>query len=317
MISVVVATYKRPDFARKCIESLLADTCPDFEVIVVGQGGDEETSRMVDRHFGGDMKVRYVHAPVAGLSGARNLGYRQARGEIIVFIDDDAIALPGFLGAYADIFADEECSLGRPGMAGGRLMPEWGEPCPEWYPEEKKFMLGLFDAGNEPSEFPGGSLPPGANFAVLKKVLDELGGFDERVGFSAGRKNAMIAGEDTLLALKVKAAGYKIWYQPRATVHHFIAGYKLRKKYYLRRHFWDGIALTMIAELMSRPLRLASALGAMRKTVYIAVRFMKLLAALLKHRSSDSPRVMLHLGILFYHCGEFYEMVRFACGEGD
>ncbi|MBI5142530.1 MAG: glycosyltransferase [Nitrospirae bacterium] len=312
MISVVVATYKRPDFAEKCIRNLLADTCDNFEIIVVGQGDDEETRRMVERYFGGDSRVRYVHAPVAGLSGARNIGYRQARGEIIVFIDDDATVLPGLLGAYADVFVGET----EFGMAGGRLLPEWDEPCPEWYPHERKFLLGLFDAGDEPGEFPPGSLPPGANFAVRKKVLDDLGGFDERVGFSAGRTNSMIAGEDSLLALRVKAAGYKIWYQPRATVHHFIAGYKLRKKYYLRRHFWEGVTVTRLAELMKLPSRFSMVADAVRKTVYIAVRFMKLLAALLKHRSADNSRVMLHLGILFYHCGEFYEMVRFAC-RGD
>jgi cellulose synthase/poly-beta-1,6-N-acetylglucosamine synthase-like glycosyltransferase len=174
-------------------------------------------------------------------------------------------------------------------------------------------MLGLFDAGHEPSEFPGGSLPPGANFAVRRDLLDELGGFDERMGFSAGRKNTMIAGEDTLLALRVKEAGNKIRYQPGAAAHHYIAGYKLRKKYYLRRHFWEGVTVTRLAELMNKPSRFSMAAGAMRKTVYIAVRFMKLLAAFIRHRSAGSSRVMLHAGILLQHCGEFYEMARFAC----
>jgi GT2 family glycosyltransferase len=89
-------------------------------------------------------------------------------------------------------------------------------------------------------------LPIGANFAVLKRAIEALGGFDSRVGFDNSRKNSMIAGEDSLLGIKVRDAGLSIYYQPRASVFHHISAHKLTRSYFLKRHYWEGATQVVI-----------------------------------------------------------------------
>src|SRR5262249_12409103 len=74
------------------------------------------------------------------------------------------------------------------------------------------------------------------------------GGFDDRGGFNSERKASMIAGEDSLLALRIKESGYSIYYQPKAKVFHHISASKLSKKYFLKRHFWEGVTHMIIEE---------------------------------------------------------------------
>jgi glycosyltransferase involved in cell wall biosynthesis len=246
-ISVVVATFNRASFLDSCLEKLLSNTYNNFEIIVVGQGTDDSTKRLISTKYANQAKLRYIHTDTVGLSHARNTGWKNARGDIIAFVDDDALVTPGWLEAYARVFSDIEPP---PGMVGGRTVPSWEIECPHWFPKECEFLLGTYDIGNQIREFPDTDLPVGANFAMLRSVIKEVGEFNERVGFSLGREHSMIAGEDSLIALRVKEAGYKIYYQPDAKVFHYISAKKLTKRYFLRRHFWEGITTLVIQYIL-------------------------------------------------------------------
>lgn len=126
-------------------------------------------------------------------------------------------------------------------MVGGMIEPLWETQRPNWYPIEREFLLGIYNIGDEIRPFPGTDLPIGANFAILRSAVERLGGFDERLGFNVKRKHSMIAGEDSLIALRIKEAGYPIYYQPKSKVYHHISSTKLTKKYFLKRHFWEGV----------------------------------------------------------------------------
>ncbi len=237
-ISVVICTYQRPSFLRKCLGSVLSETYDPYEVIVVGQGPDQTSKRVVEEFLETSPKLQYLHSETVGLSPARNMGCHRARGEVIAFIDDDAVASPQWLEGYAEIFQQ---TSPIPGMVGGRIDPVWETPKPRWYPSEREFLLGLYNIGDEVRPFPETDLPVGANFAILRKAIDGQAGFDERLGFNIKRKHSMIAGEDSLVALRVKDAGYQIYYQPKAKVYHHVSSVKLSRKYFLRRHYWEGI----------------------------------------------------------------------------
>jgi len=247
-ISVVVCTYRRWDFLIECIESILANRYPKqaYEVLVVGQGSDDETKDIIARKFKGQCPIKYLHVNKIGLSCARNAGYKKARGEIIAFIDDDAVASTHWLEGYREVF-EEITPL--PGMAGGKIKPIWEVARPEWLPQEKEFLYGLYDIGDEIRPFPEYELPIGANFAVRRDLLEKFNGFDERMGFNEENKHSMLAGEDSLLGLRIKEAGFPIYYQPKAAVSHHISAKKLKKRYFLKRHFWEGITLMTIEKL--------------------------------------------------------------------
>lgn len=87
-VSVVVCTYNRRDYLERCLDYLRHQTCTDFEVIVVNGPSNDGTSELLDRYAD---KVKIANNPERNLSKSRNLGIELADGDIIAFIDDDAI----------------------------------------------------------------------------------------------------------------------------------------------------------------------------------------------------------------------------------
>ena len=104
-ISVIVATLNRTHYLEKCLRAILANTYDEYEIIIIDQGNDNQTKVLIDNRFSNTGRIRYMHTNTIGLSHARNLGWKNARGDIIAFIDDDAIPVSGWLEAYAKVFS--------------------------------------------------------------------------------------------------------------------------------------------------------------------------------------------------------------------
>ena len=244
-ISVIIATFNRTKYLEICLKSVLANSYDRYEVIIVDQSKDNRTKELIDSKFSHYEKIRYLHTETIGLSHARNLGWKEAKGEIIAFVDDDAVPVRGWLEAYANAFSEIDPT---PAIVGGKIEAIWEIPKPKWYPKEREFLLALYDIGDEIKPFSEFELPIGANFAILRKIIKEFRGFDNRVGFNQSRKKSMIAGEDTLIGLRIKDAGHSIYYQPGAKVYHHISANKLSKIYFLRRHFWEGFTQIVLED---------------------------------------------------------------------
>jgi len=244
-ISVVICTLNRPFFLKKCIDSILSNRYKNYEIIVVGQGIDETPKKVIAENFGGNARIQYMHTDIVGLSHARNVGCNSAKGEVIAFIDDDAVATTNWLQGYAEAFQNIDPI---PAIVGGMIEPVWETAKPLWYPTDRQFLLGIYNIGDTIQPFPETDLPIGANFAILKSVVEEIGGFDTEVGFDSSRKNSMIAGEDSLIGLKVRAANYPLYYQPKAKVFHHVSTVKLSRKYFLKRHFWEGVTRMVLED---------------------------------------------------------------------
>lgn len=245
-VSVIVPTVDRAELLLECVESILRNDFTDFEILVVDQDPDKGLSAQLSARFEGDSRINYLSLDEASASKARNLGIRHARGEILAFVDDDLEVDTGWLGAYVSAFASVEP---RPGMLGGRVDPLWASTRPGWLPEEREYLLGLYNKGKVLVPMPDTDLPITANCAVPRAVVDEVGTFDERIGFSYSRKRAMIGGEDSLFSLAVKRANYSIYYQPHARAWHKISKNKLTKRHFLRRNFWEGVTTLVVLYL--------------------------------------------------------------------
>lgn len=232
--SVILATVHRPELATAAARSVLGGTWSDLELLVVDQSRDGRTREAMSALR--DPRLVYLHSDVMGLSHARNLGAAHARGALLAFLDDDAVADQAWLRAYSAAFA----TLPRPGMVGGRLRPLWDAPRPTWFPPAHAFLLGLYDLGDARCEFPPRDLPIGANFAIPADVLRRVGGFDLRLGFDASRSGSLVAGEDTALGLRVRRAGLRVVYEPGAAALHHVSPGKLTPRYYLSRLYWAG-----------------------------------------------------------------------------
>src|SRR3954464_9718855 len=105
-VSVIVPAYNVAPYIRAAIDSALAQTFRDLEVIVVNDGSTDETASIVDACCAADPRVRLIEQPNRGLSAARNTALAAARGEFLALLDGDDTWDPGFLEAQLAVFGD-------------------------------------------------------------------------------------------------------------------------------------------------------------------------------------------------------------------
>lgn len=93
-VSVIVPVYQVEQYLAKCLDSILAQTFTDFELILVNDGTRDRCPEIMDEYAARDARIRLVHKENGGLSSARNAGLDIARGEYIVFVDSDDTVEP-------------------------------------------------------------------------------------------------------------------------------------------------------------------------------------------------------------------------------
>ena len=92
-ISIIVPVYKTEEYLEKCVDSILAQTFRDFELLLIDDGSPDNCPALCEEAAARDPRIRVIHQKNAGLSAARNTGVEAARGEWIGFVDsDDSIA---------------------------------------------------------------------------------------------------------------------------------------------------------------------------------------------------------------------------------
>jgi glycosyltransferase involved in cell wall biosynthesis len=233
-ISVIIPTYQRPVYLAQAIKSISdQDFCADnYEVLIV-DNSPQSTSELMDlcSEFA-KPKVRYFHVPQKGLHNARHEGARQARGDILVYIDDDVVCDKDLLTELFRLYSDPQV-----GCVGGRVLPRFEADPPDWLALFPKWYLSILDDADGPKEI---EYIFGCNFSIRKKLLFELNGFNTD-GF-ADKAFWWYRGDGEIgLLRKVHAAGRKVMYNPSAKVLHVIPGERLTIKYFKERAFKSGI----------------------------------------------------------------------------
>lgn len=127
-VSVIIPTYNRRGYLRQAVDSVLAQTRPDFEVLVVDDGSTDDTPRVIASMA--DPRLRCLWQANAGRSAARNRGMAAARGEFIAFLDDDDQYLPHKLAAQV-AFLDEHGDVDLVG-AGVEIVDAQGKSLRTW-----------------------------------------------------------------------------------------------------------------------------------------------------------------------------------------
>ncbi len=197
MVSVVVCTYNGARTLNECLESLMRLDYPDFEVILVDDGSRDATPQIAAEF----PQVHVIRQENRGLSVARNVGAKAARGEIIAYTDDDCVADENWLLYLVLGMRDQNVAA----IGGPNITPpsdNWIAKCVAVSPGNPSHVM-LDDRRAEHV--------PGCNMAVRRDVLLNLGGFDPQY---------RAAGDDVDLCWRLMDQGYDIGFAPGAMVWH-------------------------------------------------------------------------------------------------
>lgn len=237
-LSVVVCTYDRPHYLRKCLQSLLAQTLTidSYEILVVDNGTDEGKIQTILDQTAKTAEVQYVREPRTGLSYARNTGWNRARGKYIAFIDDDALATPAWLERILAVFQNVHP---RPGCVGGRVAALWESPRPPWLTDNLLGNLSLVDWSAQPGILSREQWLSGCNMAIPRELLEVADGFPIALG---RRGHKLLSMEETALFARLQQMGHGLYYHPDILVWHHIAPERLSKSWFVRRAFWNGVS---------------------------------------------------------------------------
>lgn len=198
------------------------------------------------------------NAQTRGLPGARNTGARAARGDLVAFLDDDAVARPDWLGSLHEVLMHADVLGG-----GGRVTPRWpdGSP-PPWLPEEFLWVVGCSYRGL-PEELTAVRNPIGANMAIKRSVLQALGGFRLDMG----------PVEETELCVRAtqRWPGQAWLLSPQPRVEHVVSAERCRISYFVWRCYWEGLAKAKLRGHVGRQDALTSERVYVRRTLPSAV----------------------------------------------
>ena len=205
-VSIVICTYNRVGVLGRCLEELRRLDYPDFEVVVVEGPSTDGTAALLDGY--GD--VKRVENPTRNLSVSRNLGIAASAGEIVAFIDDDAVPARDWLRALVATFDDPTV-----GAAGGNVFGPAGD--------HLQFENGILSRYGrvrahrpEPGEHNDAGGPwyntlMGTNSSFRRTALESVGGFDENYEYYH---------DEADLCARIIDAGFRVVHVPRAVVWH-------------------------------------------------------------------------------------------------
>ena len=246
--TVILCAYTErrwPDLVA-AIGSVRAQTAAPAEIVLVVDHDDALLVRACETLAG----VRCLRNDARrGLSGARNTAIAAASGEVLAFLDDDAVAEPDWLERLLAAFDDP-----RVLAAGGAVRPRWDGGRPRAFPPEFDWVVGCTYRGMPEAAGPVRNVI-GANMSFRRDVLEAVGGFREDVG----RVGAVPIGcEETELCLRARRRFPDgiVLYEPRAVVHHRVPAERASWRYFAARCYAEGRSKAQVC-------RLAGARGAL------------------------------------------------------
>jgi len=249
-VTVVICAYTKDRWPtlRRALDVALQQIGPRDELLVVVDYNDALLARC--RESSDRFKV-LPNRGRRGLSGARNTALAEAAGSIIVFLDDDAVPLEGWLDALRAPYADKNIY-----GVGGLAKPRWLSGKPKWFPEEFLWVVGCSHLG-----LPSGSQPirnvVGANMSFRKVAFDHVGGFVEQMG----RVGEQLSGcEETEFSIRLTRARSDaiILFQPSAQVEHHVGLHRASLRYFVRRCWAEGLSKAQVSRRVGRTNALSS-----------------------------------------------------------
>jgi glucosyl-dolichyl phosphate glucuronosyltransferase len=222
MITVAICTFNRAESLRRTLASLAAMWVPgdlDWELVIVNNNCTDHTDSVIAA-LESDLPVRRAFEPQQGHSHARNRAVDVARGDYIIWTDDDVVVGPGWLEAYAEAFRRWPDVV----VFGGPIIPKYEEPVVKWVAESGPVLTGPYairDFGDEPLRLSvaEGRDPYGANFAI-RTAEQRTFRYNPELGLGSARRRL---GDETDVIERIFESGAIGYWVPAARVQHCIS----------------------------------------------------------------------------------------------
>jgi glucosyl-dolichyl phosphate glucuronosyltransferase len=235
LVTAAICTLNRAESLRRTLNSLAAMRVPNdlpWEVVVVNNGCTDHTDEII-ASFAQQLPIRRELEPQRGISRARNRIVDTAKGEYIVWTDDDVVVDSGWFAAYAEAFRRWPAAA----VFGGPIIPRYETPVVEWLRECEHMLhmtYAVRDLGDAPFRLSSkeGCHPFGANFAVRAAEQGRCR-YDTNLGMAPGRGRL---GEETSVIHRILATGAVGYWVPDARVEHCI-GRERQTTAYIVRYF--------------------------------------------------------------------------------
>lgn len=243
-VSVVICTYSLDlyDHAQDAAEAVLSQTYDDVELVLISDGNDSVYESMCADYAELENVRIGCNDKNRGLSYSRNHGIKLASGDVVAFVDDDAVPEPDWVEQLVATYEERDAIA-----VGGKMTPIWADGKPTFLPEEFYWLIGVTHRGY-PEEQCEVRNTNGSNMSFRKEVLEKLGGFSEDLGRKGDRQ---IQGEETELAARMgKKYGQGMWYVPDAEVGHKVFDYRTDRVWLLKRAFWQGYSKHVMSDLV-------------------------------------------------------------------
>jgi GT2 family glycosyltransferase len=241
-ISVVICAHTEARWEQlvRAVESLRRQSLAPREILVV----IDHNLALADRacHQLADTRV-IENSGRHGISGARNSGIAAARGAIIAFLDDDAIAAPVWLEQLLAGYSSPNV-LG----VGGAIEPDWQGRRPRWFPAEFDWVIGCTYLGMPRAATPVRNLI-GCNMSFRREVFARIGGFRDEIGRVGARPSGC---DETELCIRLgqRLPHALLLYSPLARVQHHVPDDRARWAYFRARCLLEGRSKALVARLV-------------------------------------------------------------------
>lgn len=259
-VSVVICAYteQRWDDVLAAVASVRAQHRQPDEIIVVVDHNPDLLARL--RAALPDVVVVQNSRP-RGLSGGKNTGTALARGELVAFLDDDAVAEPDWLRYLAAAYTGPEV-IG----VGGLTLPWWEGARPAWFPEEFDWVVGCTFVGREPGRVRN---LLGGNASFRREVFDIAGGFPSHIGRSSGSRRPLGC-EETEFCIRLArlCPGSVFLFDGRAVIWHRVPAARARFTYFRSRCYAEGLSKALV----TRSVGIADGLSAERSYTTVTLR---------------------------------------------
>lgn len=252
LISVAICTYNRADRLVLALEALCCQSLPVeyFEILVVDNASTDNTQEICTRYQQQLPNLRYIYEPVQGLGYARNTAIKQAYGKYLSYLDDDAIPCAVWLETILNTFQTVQPT---PVSVGGPLYPLWESPKSDWIPKEAEYLFSLLDLGDQPQWLRLPKYPYGANMTFDREVLRQAGGFSHELG-RQGHKVLLSSEEYMVYRSLIDQGRGLLYYDPQASVQHWVSKERMNLKWMLSRSYWQGRTTAVVARLLGKSL---------------------------------------------------------------